>query len=226
MHSDTMPDEENESLDNTGEKTEQGLADTDLYEESSYNQEAVTADEDLSNYENSDEVCPLCGQPLVLRHSNRGDFLGCSNYPQCSYLKPVSVTHTVKTMVELSKECPWCGHNLEIKKGRFGMFVGCSNYPECQYIYKPTNTTDITCPICKKGKLTQRQGRNGSFFYACGNYPSCKFTTPGKPVSRVCQECGFTVMYEKKFKKGIGLVCGNPLCASRKKRKHIIVRPL
>ena len=223
MHSDTMLDGEQE---NRVEEQENSVSlEQSDYEASPKHTESTVADEPLSLGENSDDVCPLCGQPLVLRHSNRGLFLGCSNYPQCSYLKPVSVSHTVKTMVELSKECPWCGHNLEIKKGRFGMFVGCSNYPECQYIYKPTNTTDITCPICKKGKLTQRQGRNGKFFYGCDNYPTCKFTTPGKPVSRVCQDCGFTVMYEKKFKKGIGLVCGNTLCASRKKRKHIIIRP-
>ena len=30
---------------------------------------------------------------------------------------------------------------------------------------------------------------------------------------------------EKKFKAGIGLVCGNELCESRKKRKHLIIRP-
>ena len=23
--------------------------------------------------------CPLCGEPLVIRHSAHGDFLGCSN---------------------------------------------------------------------------------------------------------------------------------------------------
>ena len=33
--------------------------------------------------------CPLCGQPLVIRHSARGDFLGCSDYPACSFIKPI-----------------------------------------------------------------------------------------------------------------------------------------
>lgn len=30
--------------------------------------------------------CPLCGRPLVRRHSRFGFFLGCSGYPQCKYI--------------------------------------------------------------------------------------------------------------------------------------------
>ncbi len=33
-----------------------------------------------------DEVCPECGAKLVLRHSRRGPFVGCSAYPKCHYI--------------------------------------------------------------------------------------------------------------------------------------------
>lgn len=115
--------------------------------------------------------------------------------------------------------------NLASKKGRFGIFIGCSNYPECNYVHNPQESMNINCPICKKGKLTQRTSRSGRMFYACSNYPDCKFSVPGKPVAKPCPDCSFPIMYEKKFKAGIGLVCGNVLCESRKRRKHVIVRP-
>ena len=33
-------------------------------------------------------MCPLCGAPMKLRHSARGDFWGCSAYPTCRGTRP------------------------------------------------------------------------------------------------------------------------------------------
>ena len=33
--------------------------------------------------------CPLCGAPMKLRHSSRGDFWGCTAYPTCRGTRPV-----------------------------------------------------------------------------------------------------------------------------------------
>lgn len=33
------------------------------------------------------EFCPLCGKPLVVRTSKYGDFIGCSGFPKCKYIK-------------------------------------------------------------------------------------------------------------------------------------------
>ena len=33
--------------------------------------------------------CPLCGAPMKLRHSVRGDFWGCTAYPTCRGTRPV-----------------------------------------------------------------------------------------------------------------------------------------
>ena len=32
-------------------------------------------------------ICPRCGGNLVLRHGKYGDFYGCSNYPECRFIK-------------------------------------------------------------------------------------------------------------------------------------------
>lgn len=34
-----------------------------------------------------DEYCPLCGEQLVIRKSKYGEFIGCSGYPKCKYIK-------------------------------------------------------------------------------------------------------------------------------------------
>lgn len=37
----------------------------------------------------SDKLCPLCGNPLVIRKSRYGEFLGCSTFPKCKYVEPL-----------------------------------------------------------------------------------------------------------------------------------------
>ena len=48
--------------------------------------------QEINDKFNQTNTCPLCGSPLVLRTSKRGDhagsqFYGCSNYPKCRYTK-------------------------------------------------------------------------------------------------------------------------------------------
>lgn len=35
-------------------------------------------------------ICPRCGNELVYRHGKYGDFYGCSGYPACRFIKPLS----------------------------------------------------------------------------------------------------------------------------------------
>lgn len=39
--------------------------------------------------EQTQEKCSKCGQPLVIRISRYGKFLGCSNYPKCKHIEPL-----------------------------------------------------------------------------------------------------------------------------------------
>ena len=34
-----------------------------------------------------DEKCPLCSSPLSIRLGRNGRFIGCTNYPECSYTR-------------------------------------------------------------------------------------------------------------------------------------------
>ena len=40
-------------------------------------------------YKDSNNICPQCGQPLILRKGKYGKFFGCSSYPNCNYIKKV-----------------------------------------------------------------------------------------------------------------------------------------
>jgi DNA topoisomerase-1 len=35
----------------------------------------------------TDELCPKCGKPLVIRKSRYGEFVACSGFPKCRYIK-------------------------------------------------------------------------------------------------------------------------------------------
>lgn len=35
----------------------------------------------------TDELCPKCGKPLVVRKSRYGEFIACSGFPKCRYIK-------------------------------------------------------------------------------------------------------------------------------------------
>ena len=81
------------------------------------------------------EKCPECGSELVAKSGRFGPFVGCSNYPECRYIKK-------EPPKETGEICPQCGSPLVEKRGRFGPFTGCSNYPQCRYIKKaPKKTT-------------------------------------------------------------------------------------
>ena len=89
------------------------------------------------------EVCPECGGDLVIRKGKYGEFVACSNYPTCKYIK-----NEKKEVTEICK-CPKCDKGMIVerktKKGK--IFYGCNNYPKCNYAlwYKPTGEV---CPKC------------------------------------------------------------------------------
>ena len=92
--------------------------------------------------EQTGENCPDCGSPLVIRNGRYGEFVACSNYPECKFIKKEEVP-----ILEIC-DCPNCDGKIVEKKSRKGkVFFGCNNYPKCKtaYWYKPV---DRKCPEC------------------------------------------------------------------------------
>lgn len=88
------------------------------------------------------EDCPNCGSPLVIRKSRYGEFVSCSNYPTCKYIK-----NEKKEVIELTN-CPKCDGKIIEKKTKKGkLFYGCNNYPKCDFALWDKPTGD-KCPNC------------------------------------------------------------------------------
>ena len=100
--------------------------------------------------EKTGEDCPECGNPLVIRNGKYGEFVACSNYPKCRYIKAEE-----KQTVEVC-DCPKCDGKIIEKKSKKGkIFYGCNNYPRCKEAYwdKPIGEK---CPECN-GMLTEKK---------------------------------------------------------------------
>lgn len=95
------------------------------------------------------EACPECGHDLVKKRGRFGEFIACSNYPECKYTRPI--------LEKIGVTCPKCGEGEIVKrkskKGR--TFYGCSRYPECDYVAwnRPAGEK---CPQC--GEDLYRRG--------------------------------------------------------------------
>jgi len=88
----------------------------------------------------TEEICPECGKPIVIKTGRYGKFLACSGYPKCKYTKSFQVKTGVK--------CPQCGSELvERLNKKKRTFYGCSYYPNCQFAinFKPLPQP---CPKC------------------------------------------------------------------------------
>lgn len=92
--------------------------------------------------EETGEVCPECGSPLVVRNGRYGEFVACSNYPTCKYIKKEEKEEVVVM------DCPNCDGKIIEKTTRRGkIFYGCTNYPKCKSASwdKPISKK---CPEC------------------------------------------------------------------------------
>ena len=90
--------------------------------------------------EETGEICPECGSPLVKRTGRYGEFVACSNYPECKYIK--------KEVKEIM-ECPECheGKIIERKTKKGKLFYGCSRYPKCKFALWDKPIPEF-CPAC------------------------------------------------------------------------------
>jgi DNA topoisomerase-1 len=129
--------------------------------------------------EKTGEICPKCHEgELVKRAGKFGEFVGCSRYPACDYIKD---REERPAAVETGKACPTCGRPLVVRQSRRGPFVGCSGYPDCRYTEQGEGAVsnrpqpqvlDEPCPVCGK-PMVMRRGRYGEF-KSCSDYPRCK----------------------------------------------------
>jgi DNA topoisomerase-1 len=89
--------------------------------------------------EETNEKCPKCSAPVVIRTGRFGKFYACSTYPKCDYTKQYRQT--------IGMPCPKCGGDIIIKYTKTRKtFYGCSNYPKCDFASwtKPKSESTLT----------------------------------------------------------------------------------
>jgi len=105
-----------------------------------------------------EETCPRCKSKLARKHGRYGEFIACSAYPSCRYVK----------MNETGVHCPECnkGHLVERRSKRGKIFYGCDNYPDCHFILwrRPVNKP---CPECGRPYLLERVTKKSGRQYVC-----------------------------------------------------------
>lgn len=107
--------------------------------------------------EPTDEICPTCGRPMVIKHGRFGKFISCSGYPECKTTKPI--------VKETGASCPRCSGAIverRSKKGR--VFYGCANYPKCDFISWDA-VVPQRCPVC--GSHVIAKTRRGNVTLQC-----------------------------------------------------------
>ena len=98
----------------------------------------------------TEEICPDCGSPMLIKTGRYGKFLACSGYPECK--------RTMPFLIKVGVACPQCGRELvERVSKKKRVFYGCSGFPQCQFA---TNRRPLPqpCPQCGKLLITYRDG--------------------------------------------------------------------
>jgi DNA topoisomerase-1 len=166
------------------------------------------------------ELCPESGHPMVIRWGRRGKFQACSGYPECKYSAPLEGEEEGDDLPKIDEPCPECSKPLSVRKGKRGPFIGCTGYPKCRYTRplegdqgagqaQAPQVTDEKCPECE-AQMVVRSGRFGQFL-ACSRYPQCKGAKP-IPTGAKCPKDGGD-LGEKRYRGRTFYGCSNyPAC--------------
>ncbi|SDJ02133.1 type I DNA topoisomerase [Salimicrobium halophilum] len=111
------------------------------------------AEKEMEEIEIKDEpagiTCEKCGHEMVYKMGRYGQFLACSNFPECRNTKPI--------LKKIDVTCPKCneGEIVERKSKKNRKFFGCERYPDCDFISwdKPISRP---CPKCESLLVEKR----------------------------------------------------------------------
>jgi DNA topoisomerase-1 len=106
-----------------------------------------------------EEACPKCGKPLLLRNGQYGEFISCSGYPKCKYIKQEL----------LDVKCPKDGGDIAVRKTKRGdLFYGCVNYPKCDFASNLKLVNQV-CPKCDSAYVLEVVNDKGTYLVCPNN---------------------------------------------------------
>jgi DNA topoisomerase-1 len=132
-----------------------------------------------------EEPCPKCGKPLLQRDGQYGEFIACSGYPKCKYVKQDL----------LDVPCPKCGGEIAVRKTkRNTTFYGCTRYPKCDFTSNQLLVNE-TCPKCDSAYLVEVSNAEGTYLVCPNNRESLPKRRPRKGAKEepapTTPECSF-----------------------------------
>jgi DNA topoisomerase I len=175
----------------------------------------------------TEEKCENCGSPMVIKFGRFGEFLACSNYPECKTTKEMAKGEAAQATADSEQIiCDKCGKPMALKRSRFGQFFACTGYPDCKNTKDPkllnvkgAYEPQPPCENCGK-EMVLKSGRYGPF-YSCSGYPDCKTirkiggrkSTPPKPTGVKCPNCKEGELVERISRRGVFFSCNRyPKC--------------
>ncbi len=124
--------------------------------------------------EETDQICEICGRPMVIKRGRYGPFLACSGYPECKNTKKIEQ----KELVDTGISCPeqGCDGRLVERLTRKGKrFYACNKYPRCKFAMWD-EPFDGTCPVCGTKVLRIKKQADGKTMILCRN-KECTYKT-------------------------------------------------
>jgi DNA topoisomerase-1 len=168
--------------------------------------------------EESNQICTLCGQPMVIRWGRHGKFLGCSAFPTCKSTLPLDEKGVPAPPETTDQKCEKCGSAMVVKASRHGKFLACSAYPNCKNTKSLTGETTKVEPTnekCEKcgSPMVIRFSKRGRFM-GCSAYPKCR-NIKSLPTGVKCpnEGCGGDLIQRRSKKGGVFFGCSKyPEC--------------
>ena len=107
--------------------------------------------------EPTDEFCPNCNRPMVVKTGRFGKFISCTGYPECKTTRPI--------LKDTGAKCPRDGGAVVERRSRKGRtFFGCANYPKCDFVSWDRLVPE-PCPAC--GAHVVAKSRRGAAALEC-----------------------------------------------------------
>ena len=139
-----------------------------------FSKELEEAERKLPKFEQrdepTDEICPNCGKPMVIKTGRFGRFISCSGYPECKTTKPI--------LKDTGAKCPKDAGMIVERKSRKGRtFYGCANYPACDFV-SWDRVVPEPCPVCGD-YVVSKPKRGGAATLVCHTSKEHEIVSPG-----------------------------------------------
>ena len=108
--------------------------------------------------EPTDEICPTCGRPMVIKNGRFGKFISCTGYPECKTTRPI--------LKDTGAICPKDGGMIVERKSRAGARSSVVRTIRRATSSRGTASSPSRCPACDRYVVAKNR-RGGVVVLEC-----------------------------------------------------------